>query len=42
MGIATGYAASLCKKYATTPRGVYSDHLQELKDLVAGTSATAQ
>lgn len=37
MGIAVGYAASLCKKYNTFPRGIYTDHLQELKDLIART-----
>ncbi|MBN2360900.1 MAG: FAD-dependent oxidoreductase [Deltaproteobacteria bacterium] len=30
MGVAVGVAASLCKQYATTPRGVYQDHLPEL------------
>ena len=35
MGIATGYAASLCKKYNTNPRGVYTNYIEELKDLVA-------
>lgn len=34
MGIATGYAASLCKKYCTNPRGVYKSHITELKALV--------
>lgn len=34
MGIATGYAASLCKKYSTTPRGVYQQHLPDLLALV--------
>ncbi len=34
MGIATGYAASLCKKHKTTPRGVYRKHLKELLALV--------
>ncbi len=29
-GQAVGTAASLCKKYATTPRGVYQEHLDEL------------
>ncbi|WP_205848037.1 FAD-dependent oxidoreductase [Anaerohalosphaera lusitana] len=38
MGIATGYAASLCDKYDTNPRGVYSDHIDELKALIAGTA----
>ena len=34
MGLAVGAAASLCKKYKTTPRGVYKDHIQELQDIV--------
>jgi hypothetical protein len=34
MGIATGYAAALCKKYKTTPRGVYKDHIKELRQLI--------
>ena len=34
MGVAVGYAASLCKKYSTNPRGIYEAHLDELKDLI--------
>ena len=34
MGVATGYAASLCKKHGATPRAIYQQHLQELLDLV--------
>lgn len=34
MGIATGYAASLSKKCATGPRGVYQQHLPELLELI--------
>ena len=34
MGIATGYAASLCNKHNTTPRGVYQKHLKELLELI--------
>lgn len=34
MGAATGYAASLIKKHGTTPRGVYADHMAELRKLV--------
>ena len=30
MGVAVGYAASLCKRYQATPRGVYEKHLPEL------------
>jgi len=33
-GVAAGAAAFLCKKHATTPRGVYQQHLQELQDIV--------
>lgn len=32
MGEVVGLAASLCKKYGTTPRGVYRNHLAELKE----------
>lgn len=34
MGVAVGYAASLCKKYGTDPRGVYQSHIAELKNLI--------
>lgn len=34
MGEVVGMAASLCKKYNTTPRKVYQTHLNELKDLM--------
>lgn len=34
MGIATGYAASLCKKYKTNPRHVGSKHIDELRNLI--------
>ena len=33
MGEVVGMAASLCKKHDTTPRGVYENHLDELKQL---------
>jgi len=33
MGVATGYAAALCKKHATTPRGVGRKYLKELLTL---------
>ncbi len=33
MGVAVGYAASLCHKHKTTPRGVYEKHLSELLGL---------
>jgi len=34
MGVATGYAAALCKKYNTTPKGIYLNYMQELQDSV--------
>jgi hypothetical protein len=34
MGIATGYAAALCEKYDTTPRGIYENHIDELRGLI--------
>lgn len=34
-GIATAAAAFLCKKYDTTPRGVYESHLPELQTITA-------
>jgi hypothetical protein len=34
MGVAVGYAASLCKKYSTDPRGIYTSHITELKHLI--------
>ena len=34
MGEVVGMAASLCHKHATSPRGVYKEHLQELKALM--------
>ena len=36
MGVATGYAASLCLKYNTSPRGVYQSHIKELQGLIEG------
>lgn len=38
MGIATGYAASLCVKHRTTPRGVYQNHVSELLQLIESTT----
>ena len=35
MGEVVGMAASLCKTYNTTPRGVYRNHLDDLKSLMA-------
>jgi hypothetical protein len=34
MGIATGYAAALCKKHNTTPREVGKRHIAELRGLI--------
>lgn len=34
MGEVVGLAASLCKKHGTMPRGIYQDHLDELKMLM--------
>jgi len=38
MGVAVGYAASLCRKYSTNPRGVYLNYIEELKKLIADCS----
>lgn len=35
MGEVVGMAASLCKKYDATPRGVYQNHLEDLKQLMS-------
>jgi hypothetical protein len=34
MGVAAGYAASLCIKYNTTPRGIYPEHVEELIKMI--------
>jgi hypothetical protein len=34
MGVAVGYAASLCKKYNSDPRGIYESHMPELQKLI--------
>ena len=34
MGEVVGMAASLCNKYSCSPRQIYQDHLNELKDLM--------
>jgi len=34
MGVAVGYAASLCKKFNVNPRSIYDNYLEELKDLI--------
>jgi len=33
MGVAVGYASSLCKEHDTTPRGIYEHHMDELQQL---------
>ncbi|KAF9870189.1 hypothetical protein CkaCkLH20_12275 [Colletotrichum karsti] len=40
--VATAVAAHLCHKYGTSPRGIHSSHLAELKDLVAGVLETGR
>jgi hypothetical protein len=40
MGEVVGMAASLGKKYNTTPRGVYEDYLQQLKAMMIGEDMT--
>jgi hypothetical protein len=34
MGAAVGHAAALCIKHEVKPRAIYTDHLQELWDLI--------
>jgi hypothetical protein len=34
MGAAVGYAASLCKKYKSSPRDIYTNHLDEYMNLI--------
>jgi len=34
MGVATGYAAWLCNQFNTNPRGVYENHIKELKESI--------
>jgi hypothetical protein len=34
LGQTTGAAAYLCKKYGTTPRGIYENHIKELQQLL--------
>ena len=34
MGIATGFAAVLCKKHDATPKEVGKQHIKELRDLI--------
>jgi hypothetical protein len=40
IGQAVGYAAALCCKYACTPRAVYIEHLEELRDGLLAADAT--
>jgi hypothetical protein len=37
MGIATGYAAGLCKRHQVLPREVGKSHIQELRQLIGYT-----
>jgi hypothetical protein len=37
MGIATGYAAALCKKHRVTPREIGKRHIAELRKLIGYT-----
>jgi hypothetical protein len=39
MGIATGYAACLCKRYGKTPREIGQQHITELRQMIGYTSA---
>ena len=39
MGIATGYAAALCKRHSTMPQGVGRQHISELRQLIGYESA---
>lgn len=41
MGIACGYAATLCVKHNTNPRGVYQKHIKELRTLIGFTKDEA-
>ncbi|MHC4432214.1 MAG: FAD-dependent oxidoreductase [Planctomycetota bacterium] len=41
MGEVVGMATSLCKKHNTTPRGVYTDHFGELKNMMVGEDTAA-
>ena len=34
MGVVVGYAASVCKKYNTNPRGIYQKHIEELIQMI--------
>ena len=39
MGIATGYAAAVCKKHSATPREVGKNHIKELRGLIGYTKS---
>lgn len=39
MGVAVGYAASICKKYNATPRAIYQNHLKEYMALVLSSNS---
>ncbi|MFT5130409.1 MAG: hypothetical protein ACI8W8_004040 [Rhodothermales bacterium] len=39
VGIATGYAAVVCKKHGVTPREVGKSHIRELRTLIGFESA---
>lgn len=41
MGIATGYAAALCKKYGLEPREIGSQHIEELQGLIGYTKSVS-
>ncbi|QEG01434.1 FAD dependent oxidoreductase [Stieleria maiorica] len=40
MGVATGYAAALCKKHEVAPRGVGQQHIDELRTLIGFEAAS--
>ncbi|HRT57984.1 MAG TPA: FAD-dependent oxidoreductase [Candidatus Paceibacterota bacterium] len=42
MGVATGTAAALCKRYNTLPRGVYQNHISELQAMLGITPPPPQ
>lgn len=42
MGEVVGFAASVAKKYKTSPRGVYQDHLPELVGILKGETLAPQ
>jgi hypothetical protein len=38
MGVAVGYAASLCHQYAVMPRAIYEKHINKLQALIGITN----